>query len=120
MQVYAQKPYTDYDVQNHIEKPAVEFVGFSKTKLLQPGESETVTVSVPEYFLTSYDAYNTGVYILEEGAHYLTIADDAHAAANNILTVKGKTTADGMTADGDASMVYTATYSFDATTYALA
>ena len=87
---------------------------------LQPGESETVTVSVPEYFLTSYDAYNTGVYILEEGAHYLTIADDAHAAANNILTVKGKTTADGMTADGDASMVYTATYSFDATTYAKA
>ena len=66
-----------------------------------------MTVSVPEYFLTSYDAYNTGVYILEEGAHYLTIADDAHAAANNILTVKGKTTADGMTADGDASMVYT-------------
>lgn len=120
VQVYAQKPYTDYDVQNHIEKPAVEFVGFSKTKLLQPGESETVTVSVPEYFLTSYDAYNTGVYILEEGAHYLTIADDAHAAANNILTVKGKTTADGMTADGDASMVYTATYSFDATTYAKA
>ena len=120
VQVYAQKPYTDYDVQNHIEKPAVEFVGFSKTKLLQPGESETVTVSVPEYFLTSYDAYNTGVYILEEGAHYLTIADDAHAAANNILTVKGKTTADGMTADGDASMVYTATYAFDATTYAKA
>lgn len=79
-----------------------------------------MTVSVPEYFLTSYDAYNTGVYILEEGAHYLTIADDAHAAANNILTVKGKTTADGMTADGDASMVYTATYSFDATTYAKA
>lgn len=32
VQVYAQKPYTDYDVQNHIEKPAVEFVGFSKTK----------------------------------------------------------------------------------------
>lgn len=120
VQVYAQKPYTEYDKANQIEKPAVEFVGFGKTKLLAPGESETVTVSVPEYFLTSYDAFNTGVYILEDGTHYLTVADNAHAAANNILSAKGKTTADGMTAEGNVALTYAIEYGFDASTYAKA
>jgi len=120
VQVYAQKPYTAYDVEWKIEKAAVELVGYGKTKLLQPGESEVITVSVPEYFLTSYDALNTGVYVLAEGTHYLTVAENAHAAANNVLTVKGKTMADGMTAAGDAAMVYAIEYAFDSTTYAQA
>lgn len=118
VQVYAQKPYTDYDRQNQIEKASVELAGYGKTALLQPGESETVTVSVPEYFLTSYDALGTGVYILDEGTYYLTVAENAHQAANNILASKEKTTADGMTADGDTGMVYSFEYDFDASTYA--
>ena len=118
VQVYAQKPYTEYDKQWQIEKAAVELAGYGKTKLLQPGESETVTVTVPEYFLTSYDALNTGVYILSEGTHYLTVADNSHEAANNILAVKGKTAADGMTAEGNTALVYSMEYAFDAETYA--
>ena len=118
VQVYAQKPYTDYDRENQIEKAAVELAGYGKTALLAPGESEVVTVNVPEYFLTSYDALGTGVYILDAGTYYLTVADDSHAAANNILTVKSKTVADGMTAEGDAQMVYAMDYDFDAETYA--
>lgn len=117
VQVYAQKPYTEYDRQNQIEKASAELVGYGKTQILQPGQSETVTVSVPEYFLTSYDALGTGVYILSEGTHYLTVADNSHEAVNNILTVKGKTTADGMTRDGDAALVYPIEYAFDAETY---
>ena len=31
VQVYIQKPYTDYDKQNGIEKPSVELAGFTKT-----------------------------------------------------------------------------------------
>ncbi len=120
VQVYAQKPYTDYDKQNQIEKPAVELVGYGKTGLLNPGDSETVTVTVPEYFLTSYDALGTGAYILSEGTHYLTAADNSHAAINNILAAKGKTTADGMTEDGDAALAYSVDYSFDAATYSKA
>ncbi len=118
VQVYTQKPYTEYDRQHQIEKAAVELVGYGKTALLQPGESETVKVSVPEYFLTSYDALGTGVYILDEGDYYLTAAENAHQAANNILAAKGKTTADGMTAEGNAALTYRAEYSFDGTTYA--
>ena len=120
VQIYAQKPYTEYDKANSIEKAAVELVGYGKTAMLDPGASETVTVSVPEYFLTSYDAYGTGVYILDEGTYYLTAADDSHAAVNNILSAKGMTTENGMTAEGDASLAYSTEYSFDSTTYASA
>ena len=89
------------------DRAAVELVGYGTTSLLEPGQSETVTVSVPEYFLTSYDALGTGVYILEDGTYYLTAADNSHEAANNILAAKGYTTADGMTADGDTAKTYT-------------
>ena len=118
VQVYAQKPYTESDKQNGIEKAAVELAGYGKTAILQPGESEVVKVNVPEYFLTSYDATGTGVYILDEGHYYLTVADDSHAAANNILAAKGMTTENGMTAAGDASLTYGMDYTFDAETYA--
>lgn len=120
VQIYAQKPYTDYDKSNQIEKAAVELVGYGKTQLLAPGASETVTVDVPEYFLTSYDALGTGVFILDAGTHYLTAADNAHAAVNNILAAKGKTTSNGMTADGDKDLTYSVDYSFDSETYAKA
>jgi len=120
VQVYAQKPYTEYDKQNQIEKASAELVGYGKTGILQPGESQTVTVTVPEYYLTSYDALGTGVYILSEGTHYLTVADNSHEAVNNILNVKGKTVADGMTSAGEAELVYSVDYAFDAETYSKA
>ena len=120
VQIYAQKPYTSYDITNQIEKAAVDLVGYGKTKLLNPGESETVTVKVPEYFLTSYDALGTGVYILEDGTYYLTAASNSHEATNNILAAKGKTVANGMTADGNKALVYSTEYTFDANTYAVA
>ena len=120
VQIYAQKPYTEYDRQNQIEKAAVELMGYGKTGMLAPGESETVTVRVPEYFLTSYDALGSGVYILEDGTYYFTAADNSHAAINNILAAKGKTVADGMTADGRTDMVYSVDYTFDAETYSKA
>ena len=120
VQIYAQKPYTAYDIENQIEKASVELVGYGKTSLLAAGASETVTITVPEYFLTSYDALGTGVYILDEGTYYFTAASDSHEAVNNILAVKGKTTADGMTADGNTALVHSVEYAFDATTYSVA
>ncbi len=120
VQIYAQKPYTDYDKQNQIEKASVELVGYGKTRLLQPGESETVAVTVPEYYLTTYDTFGTGVYILEDGTYYLTAAENAHAAVNNILAAKGYTIDNGMTDPGDSSLVFAFDQTFDATTYAAA
>lgn len=120
VQIYAQKPYTDYDKANQIEKASVELVGYGKTQILQPGESETVTVTIPEYYLTSFDTYGTGAYILEDGTYFLTAAENSHAAVNNILSAKGYTPDDGMTAEGNDSLVYSFEQTFDKDTYAAA
>ena len=105
VQIYLQKPYTQYDRDNHVEKAAVELVGFGKTAELAPGASETVTVTVPKQLLRAYDAYNAGTYIVEAGDYYLTAAKDAHDAVNNVLAAKGYTAAGGvMDANGTAKL----------------
>ena len=114
VQVYAQKPYTEYDKQNQIEKAAVELVGYNKTGILEPGASETLTVTVPEYYLTSFDTFGTGAYIIDEGTYYLTAAENAHQAADNILAAKG------YAVSGDTSLVYSFEQAFDKDTYAKA
>ncbi|WP_448060784.1 glycoside hydrolase family 3 N-terminal domain-containing protein [Cellulomonas hominis] len=118
VQVYLQSPYTDYDRQNGIEKAAVELAGYAKTNELEPGTSETVTVSVPKELMKVYDAQGQGTYIVDAGDYYLTAGTDAHVALNNILAAKGKTTADGMDAVGDASFADPITVdSMDTSTY---
>ncbi len=88
VQVYLQKPYTDYDKANGIEKAAAELVGFKKTGELAPDASETLTITVDAYEFKSYDSYNKKTYITEKGDYYLTAATDAHNAVNNILMKK--------------------------------
>lgn len=118
VQVYLQSPYTDYDRANGIEKAAVELAGYGKTGDLEPGATETVTVAVPKELTKVYDADGHGSYIVDAGEYYLSAGDDAHAALNNILAAKGYTTADGMTADGDAAFTSSFTVdTLDATTY---
>ena len=106
VQVYLQKPYTQYDRDNGIEKSAVDLVAFDKTKLLQPGDSDVLRIGFSERELACYDSYHEKTYILENGRYYITAAKDAHAAVNNILAKKGKSVADGMTEDGNASLVW--------------
>lgn len=89
LQVYLQKPYTDYDKENGIEKSAVELAGFSKTESLAPGDSQTLTVTVKGEDFKTYDSYNKGTYIVEKGDYYLAVGTDAHDALNNILAAKG-------------------------------
>ncbi len=120
VEVYLQKPYTDYDKTNHIEKAAVELVGFQKTDLLQPGASQTVTVTVSPYDFKSYDAYNAGTYILEKGDYFLTAGTDAHDAVNNILAAKGYSVNDGMDKNGRENFAEKITFDADDhTTYSV-
>lgn len=104
VQVYAQSPYTDYDKQNGVEKSAVQLMGFGKTDTLEPGASQTVEVTTDMKYLASYDRTAAKTYILDAGDYYFAIGNGAHEALNNILAAKGKTTADGMTADGNADL----------------
>ena len=109
VQIYGHSPYTEYDKLMGVEKAAVILCGYSKTKLLAPGESETLTISVPRRELASFDAYGYGTYILEAGDYYLTAAKNAHEAVNNTLAARGCTpenTDGSMTAYGNLDMVY--------------
>ena len=122
VQVYSQSPYTEYDKENKVEKASVALCGFTKTKVLEPGHSEIVTVYVDKRDLASYDAYGAKTYILDAGEYYLTVATDAHNAVNNTLAAKGYTvenTSGKMDADGNAALAYKWTQAeFDAKTYA--
>ena len=123
VQVYLQKPYTQYDVDNGIEKAAVELVGYAKTDILAPGEtSDEITITVSESQLKSYDADGKKTYIIDEGQYCFTIANGAHEAANNILASQGYTvenTNKKMDADGNASLVASFEKNFDAETYSV-
>lgn len=110
VQVYLQKPYTQYDIDNNIEKAAVELVGFAKTKEIPVGETDTVTITVPEYEFKSYDSNGYKTYILEAGDYRLAVGQNAHDALNNILASKDKTVADGMDYNGKAEFVKTYNY----------
>lgn len=119
VQLYMQSPYTDYDKANGIEKASVELVGYAKTDTLKAGASETVTVHVDQESMKTYDSAGEGTYIMDAGDYYLAAGTDAHNALNNILAAKGKTTADGMTENGNAALAAKHTvYSQDNTTYA--
>ena len=117
VQVYLSSPYTQYDIDHKVEKAAVQLVGFGKTDIIEPGKSQTLSIQVDERDLASYDAYGAKTYILDAGTYYLTAATDAHDAVNNVLAAHGKTTADGMDADGKADLVYSWDMEFDSTTY---
>ena len=105
VQLYFQSPYTDYDIEYGVEKASVELCGYDKTDTLEPGESQTITITVDLEELRAYDSENEEGYILDAGDYYFAVGTDAHDALNNILAAKGYTTADGMTDDGDTSLV---------------
>lgn len=79
VQLYASAPYTD----GGIEKAHKVLVGYAKTQLLEPGESETVEVSFDPYNVASYDyrdANGNGFcgYELEHGEYTLYVSHNAH------------------------------------------
>lgn len=85
VQLYASAPYT----LGGIEKAHKVLVGFAKTKLLQPGESKTVTVSFDPYSAASYDyrdANSNGFsgYELEAGEYTLYVSRNAHESEKAI------------------------------------
>lgn len=120
VEIYVQSPYTDYDKQYGVEKASVMLVGYGKTRELNPGDTDTVTVTFEKEQLKAYDANNAKTYILDAGDYYITAAANAHAAVSNVLTAKGYTTAEGMTENGDDFFVDTYTVSaLDSTTYSV-
>ena len=118
VQIYMQSPYTEYDQTYGVEKASVVLAGFAKTQELEGEEQEVVTITVPKSYLRSYDANNAKTYIVDDGTYYFACGTDAHDALNNILAEKGYSAEDGMTADGNADMVWAYEQEeFDSETY---
>ncbi|MBP3262042.1 glycoside hydrolase family 3 protein [Pseudobutyrivibrio sp.] len=79
VEVYYNPPYTN----GGIEKAAANLIQFAKTSTLEPGASETVSISFALEDMASYDTYGKGCYVLEAGDYEISINSDAH---NKIAT----------------------------------
>ncbi len=95
VQVYYTAPYT----QGGIEKAHVVLAGFAKTKPLDPGESETVTVAFKAEDMASFDAFGAGCYVLEAGDYEIKLMRNAHEVIDSRTHTVGETVAYG---DGNA------------------
>ena len=78
VEVYYKPPYTN----GGIEKSSANLIEFEKTNLLQPGESQTVTVTFSIEDMASYDENNAKAYILEKGDYVISINSDSHTVLN--------------------------------------
>lgn len=74
VEVYYNPPYTN----GGIEKSSANLIEFEKTKLLQPGESQTVTVTFSVEDMASYDENKAKAYVLEKGDYVISINSDSH------------------------------------------
>jgi beta-glucosidase len=94
VQLYTSVPYTDYDVENKVEKSAVQLLDYEKTDMIEPGESQTVTITADAQDMASWDssceneAGTTGNWILDNGTYYFTVGNGAHEAVNNVLAAQ--------------------------------
>ena len=70
VQVYVAAPGKDMD------KPARELRGYAKTKNLQPGESETVTIDIPYKNLASFNEIDSQ-WQVEAGDYKVMVAKNA-------------------------------------------
>lgn len=77
-EVYYNPPYTN----GGIEKASVNLAGFAKTKVLEPGESETVTVTFTAESMASYDDINAKAYVLEKGDYEISLRTDSHTVVD--------------------------------------
>lgn len=94
VQLYTSVPYTDYDVENKVEKSAVQLLDYEKTDMIEPGESQIVTITADAQDMASWDssceneAGTTGNWILDNGTYYFTVGNGAHEAVNNVLAAQ--------------------------------
>lgn len=84
VQLYYTAPY----INGSIEKSSTVLGDFAKTKMLNPGESDTVSITIAKEDMASYD-YNDKDndkfkgYELENGTYYVQIKDDSHTVSKD-------------------------------------
>ncbi|RSX57204.1 glycoside hydrolase family 3 N-terminal domain-containing protein [Bifidobacterium samirii] len=76
VEVYYNPPYTN----GGIEKASANLIDIAKTDELEPGESQTVTVTFDDEDMASYDHRDAKAYVLEKGDYEISINRDSHRA----------------------------------------
>jgi beta-glucosidase len=78
VEVYFTPPYTN----GGIEKAEVNLIQYEKTGMIEPGASETVTLTFAKEDMASYDYSGIkaadGAYVLEQGDYSISIRSDSH------------------------------------------
>ena len=72
VQLYYSAPYTE----GGIEKSAICLGGFAKTEMLEPDESETLTITFATDSMASYDYNVYEAWVLESGTYKIIVAND--------------------------------------------
>ena len=72
VQLYFSAPYYD----GGIEKSAIELAAYGKTKLLAPGESDTLKLSFAVRDMSSYDSETEETWVLDKGDYKIRVAHD--------------------------------------------
>lgn len=74
VEVYYNPPYYN----GGIEKASANLVTFAKTGMIEPGESEVVSMSFAVEDMASYDADTNEAYVLEHGDYVISVNADSH------------------------------------------
>lgn len=78
VEVYFTPPYTN----GGIEKSEVNLIQYEKTGIIEPGASETVSITFAKEDMASYDysgiKSSNGAYVLEQGDYTISIRSDSH------------------------------------------
>ena len=74
VEVYYNPPYHN----GGIEKSVANLIRFDKTDLLEPGASQTISISFDLEEMASYDMSGTGCYVLEAGDYLISVNSDSH------------------------------------------
>lgn len=109
VQLYYSAPYTGL-----IEKSIINLAAFGKTDILEPGESEVVTLNFKVEDMASYDYdklfSDNGSYVLEAGDYSLMLMRNSH---EKIADVGSRTLEEVIFDNGRASDIQTAVNQFD-------
>ena len=78
VELYYNPPYTN----GGIEKSTANLAAFAKTNLLEPGASETLTLTFTEQDMASYDDQGRGCYVVEAGDYGISLQTDSHTVVD--------------------------------------
>ncbi len=92
VQLYYNAPYTQFDIDNQIEKPVANLIAFDKTDELAPGESQDITLTFAKEDMASYcythenSDGSIGCYVLENGDYEISLRNNSHDVIDTKIT----------------------------------